>query len=41
MDSFSTKSQMDMVFTDFKKAFDSVDGIDHSLLIQKLKKWIL
>jgi hypothetical protein len=41
MDSFSTKSQMDMVFTDFEKAFANVDGIDHSLLIQKFKKWIL
>lgn len=35
IDSFSAKSQMDTVFTDFEKAFDSVD---HHLLIQKLKK---
>jgi len=35
IDSFSAKSQMDTVFTDFEKAFDSVD---HFLLIQTLKK---
>ena len=35
IDSFLAKSQMDTVFTDFEKAFDSVD---HFLLINKLKK---
>lgn len=36
IDSFSAKSQLDTVFTDFEKAFDSVD---HYLLIHKLKKF--
>ncbi|KAF0748567.1 Uncharacterized protein FWK35_00036704, partial [Aphis craccivora] len=35
IDSFLAKSQMDTVFTDFNKAFDSVD---HFILIHKLKE---
>lgn len=34
MDSFSSNSQLDAVYTDFEKAFDK---IDHSLLIKKLE----